>query len=100
MTKNNHEILICGAGMIGLTFALLIASLSSSVYFVNPPPVRRNVSGDTTIFCEGAVSGLGRYERGDALDGTHPYIFLRFCVVYFSLYDMVQNYFFSYNKNQ
>ncbi len=25
MTKNNHEIVICGAGMIGLTFALLMA---------------------------------------------------------------------------
>ena len=25
MTKNHHEIIICGAGMIGLTFALLMA---------------------------------------------------------------------------
>ena len=25
MTKNHHEVIICGAGMIGLTFALLMA---------------------------------------------------------------------------
>ena len=25
MTKNHHEVVICGAGMIGLTFALLMA---------------------------------------------------------------------------
>ncbi len=35
MTKNNHEILICGAGMIGLTFALLMAKKRINVCIID-----------------------------------------------------------------
>ena len=35
MTKNHHEIIICGAGMIGLTFALLMAKKKIKVCIVD-----------------------------------------------------------------
>ena len=35
MTKNHHEIIICGAGMIGLTFALLMAEKKIKVCIVD-----------------------------------------------------------------
>ena len=35
MTKNNHEVIICGAGMIGLTFALLMAEKKIKVCIID-----------------------------------------------------------------
>ncbi len=35
MTKNHHEIIICGAGMIGLTFALLMAEKKIKVCIID-----------------------------------------------------------------
>ena len=35
MTKNHHEIIICGAGMIGLTFALLMAQKKIKVSIID-----------------------------------------------------------------
>ena len=35
MTKNHHEIVICGAGMIGLTFALLMAEKKIKVCIID-----------------------------------------------------------------
>ena len=35
MTKNHHEIIICGAGMIGLTFALLMAEKKIRVCIID-----------------------------------------------------------------
>ena len=35
MTKNHHEIIICGAGMIGLTFALLMAERKIKVCIID-----------------------------------------------------------------
>ena len=35
MTKNHHEVIICGAGMIGLTFALLMAEKKIKVCIID-----------------------------------------------------------------
>ena len=35
MTKNYHEVIVCGAGMIGLTFALLMAEKKIKVCIVD-----------------------------------------------------------------
>ena len=54
MTKNHHEIIICGAGMIGLTFALLMAEKKMRVCIIDKNDKKllftSNRSGSPQIF--------------------------------------------------
>ena len=64
MTKNHYEIIICGAGMIGLTFALLMAEKKIKVCIIDKNnKISQSQDADNIIVMnEGSIIEAGKHD--------------------------------------